>query len=570
MARKAYFQHFVSGTGQAIGLLRTREDDSEEVKQAVVRVIISALAAFYIAPTTYSGLRIAPPTGITVLFLFYLPFSCLVLWWMKTRPSNRRWRRTIAIFCDMPALTYAMSIGGDTMLPIFALLLWVAVGNGLRFGPRYLVASTVVALLSITVATIFNDYMRQNPYIVVTLTATAVLVPAYIYVLLDRVHRAYQAAQEANISKSRFLAQASHDLRQPVHAISLFTACLRDANLQASELQMVDNIDRSLQSVSRLFKSLLDVSTLDSGKVVPRYEAIAIAEILDDVLQQNNEAAHVNDCKLGVISCNTVVITDRALLTTMLQNIVNNAIKYAPGRSITIGCRRENGALAVQVYDQGPGILEEHQQRVFEEFYQVRARGDRDVDGVGLGLPIVRRLAHLMNMQVRLRSVPERGTCVTLAGLKVSSTQLSAQAPFTRPPRNIGIVTGLHVLLVEDDEAVLRATASLLRKWGCEVQEEINIPVQPGSWHLVMTDFDLGEGRTGSDCIVAVRTLVGWSLPAVVMSGHDATRVREELSDDSIPILSKPVRPAELRSIIMAAFLEFRGRSQVCKPRLGV
>nr|MDX8322472.1 HAMP domain-containing sensor histidine kinase [Agrobacterium sp. rho-8.1] len=282
------------------------------------------------------------------------------------------------------------------MLPIFALLLWVAVGNGLRFGPRYLVASTVVALLSIAVATIFNPYMRQNPYIVVTLTATAVLVPAYIYVLLDRVHRAYQAAQEANISKSRFLAQASHDLRQPVHAISLFTACLRDANLQASELQMVDNIDRSLQSVSRLFKSLLDVSTLDSGKVVPTYEAIAIAQILDDVLQQNNEAAQLNDCKLSVISCNAVVMTDRALLTTMLQNIVNNAIKYAPGRSITIGCRREQGTLAVQVYDQGPGISEEHQQRVFEEFYQVRARGDRDVDGVGLGLPIVRRLAHLM------------------------------------------------------------------------------------------------------------------------------------------------------------------------------
>ncbi|WP_249740957.1 hybrid sensor histidine kinase/response regulator [Agrobacterium rubi] len=554
-------QDFLAGARKAIVRLRTSEDDSEEVKQAVVRVIISALAVFYIAPTTYSGLRIAPPTGITILFLFYLPFSCFVWWWMITRPSDRLWRRTIAIFCDMPALTYAMSVGGATMLPIFALLLWVAVGNGLRFGPRYLVASTVMALVSIAVATVFNAYMRQNPYIVVTLTATAVLVPAYIYVLLDRVHRAYQAAQEANMSKSRFLAQASHDLRQPVHAISLFTACLRDANLQASELQMVDNIDRSLQSVSRLFKSLLDVSTLDSGKVVPRYETIAIAEILDDVLQQNSEAAQVNDCKLAVSSCNGIVITDRALLTTMLQNIVNNAIKYAPGRSIIVGCRRENGTLAVQVYDQGPGISEEHQLRVFEEFYQVRARGDRDVDGVGLGLPIVRRLAHLMDMQVRLRSVPGRGTCVTLAGLKVSSKQFSPPPPIARTPRNIGFVNGLHVLLVEDDEAVLRATASLLRKWGCEVQEEINIPAQPGRWDLVITDFDLGEGRTGSDCIVAVRTMVGWPLPAVVMSGHDATRVREELSDDDIPILSKPVRPAELRSIIMATFVESSGRS---------
>ncbi len=217
----------VSAVLERIGQMRTRADDSEELKQAGVRVIISALAVLYIAATTYGGVRIAPPIGITVLFLFYFPFSCLLWWWMKTRPSERPWRRTIAIFCDMPALTFAMSVGGASMLPIFALLLWVAVGNGLRFGPRHLVASTVVALLSIAVATIFNVYLRQNPYIVVTLTATAVLVPAYIYVLLDRAHRASQAAQEANISKSRFLAQASHDLRQPVHAISLFTACLR-------------------------------------------------------------------------------------------------------------------------------------------------------------------------------------------------------------------------------------------------------------------------------------------------------------------------------------------------------
>lgn len=539
--------------------MRTRANDSEELKQAGVRVMISALAVLYITPTTSGGVRIAPPTEITVLFLFYFPFSCLLWWRMKTRPSKRPWRRTIAIFCDMPALTFAMSVGGASMLPIFALLLWVAVGNGLRFGPRHLVASTVVALVSIAVATIFNVYLRHNPYIVVTLTATAVLVPAYIYVLLDRAHRASQAAQEANISKSRFLAQASHDLRQPVHAISLFTACLRDANLQASELQMVDNIDRSLQSVSRLFKSLLDASTLDSGKVVPIYETIAMAEILEDVFRQNREAAQVADCELVVRKCDSSIVTDRALLTTMLQNIVNNAIKYAPGRSILIGCRREKGTLAVQIYDQGPGILQEHQERVFEEFYQIRERGDRDLEGVGLGLPIVKRLAHLMDMKVRLRSVPGRGTCVTLSGVRVSSRRISVPSQASSPQHNNNIVTGLTVLLVEDDEAVLHATASLLRKWGCEVHEETNVPTQSDRWDLVITDFDLGEGRTGSDCIAAVRALAGWPLPAVVMSGHDAVRVREELADDSIPILSKPVRPAELRSIIMAVSMEVSG-----------
>ncbi|MCD7109474.1 ATP-binding protein [Rhizobium sp. DKSPLA3] len=539
----------------------TGQEEGEDLKQAVVRIIVSGIAFVTVVPGTLAGYWRDLPTGILWLFVIYLPFSCAVWWWMKTHPGDQPWRRTIAIVCDIPALTYTLANGGAGMLPLFALLLWVTVGNGLRFGPRILIASTVMALGSIATAAVFNDYMRQNPYIAVTLIATAVLVPAYIFVLMKRVHKAYIAAREANLSKSRFLAQASHDLRQPVHAISLFTACLRDADLRQSELGMVDNIDRSLQSISRLFKSLLDVSTLDSGKVVPRYEAVAIADILDDVLQQNTDMAQANDCKLGVSNCKSVVITDRALLTTMLQNIVSNAIKYAPGRAIMIGCRRENGMLSVQVCDQGPGISPEHQQRVFEEFYQVRARGDRDIEGVGLGLSIVKRLAQLMDMKVRLRSTPGRGTSVTLAGLTISARDAPVPRRAVRTAHAAPGIDGLRILLVEDDGAVLCATASLLRKWGCAVQAETGVPAEVAPCDLVIADFDLGEGTTGSDCIKAVRRILGRLVPAVVMSGHDPGRVRDELGDDDIPILSKPVRPAELRSVIMAAAMEAEGRA---------
>ncbi|SES26184.1 HAMP domain-containing sensor histidine kinase [Rhizobium sp. NFR03] len=540
----------------------TGREDGEDMKQAVVRIIVSGIAFVSVVPGTLAGYWQDLPHGILLLFVTYLPFSCVVWWWMRTHPGEQPWRRTIAIVCDIPSLTYTLANGGAGMMPLFALLLWVTVGNGLRFGPRILIASTAMALVSIAVAALFNDYMRQNPYIVVTLIATAVLVPAYIFVLMKRVQRAYIAAQEANLSKSRFLAQASHDLRQPVHAISLFTACLRDADLRQSELGMVDNIDRSLQSISRLFKSLLDVSTLDSGKVVPRYEAVAIADILDDVLQQNTDMAQANDCKLGVSNCKSVVITDRTLITTMLQNIVSNAIKYAPGRAIMIGCRRESGMLSVQVYDQGPGISPEHQQRVFEEFYQIRARGDRDIEGVGLGLSIVKRLAQLMDLRVRLRSTPGRGTCVTLAGLPISSRNATAPRRAPRAADTASGIDGLRILLVEDDDAVLRATASLLQKWGCEVQAETGVPAVVTSCDLVIADFDLGEGTTGSDCIETVRRMLGRSVPAVVMSGHDPGRVRDELDDDDIPILSKPVRPAELRSVIMAAAMEAAGRTR--------
>src|SRR5690606_13737048 len=195
--------------------------------------------------------------------------------------------------------------------------------------------------------------------------------------------------------------------------------------------------------------------------------------------------------------------------------------------------------LSVSVFDRGPGIPEEHQAKVFEEFYQVRERGDRDVEGVGLGLPIVKRLAKLLQLQVRLRSTPGHGTSVTLAGIPIATAPVVAGRP---TPRATASVEGLQIVLVEDDEAVLNATASLLRRWGCEVRAVQSAPARLDSCDLIITDFDLGARMTGADCIAKVRELAGWAVPAVVMSGHDPSRVREDLADDRIPILSKPVR----------------------------
>ncbi|RYD21830.1 MAG: response regulator, partial [Spirochaetia bacterium] len=177
-----------------------------------------------------------------------------------------------------------------------------------------------------------------------------------------------------------------------------------------------------------------------------------------------------------------------------------------------------------------------------------------------LGLPIVKRLAQLMDMQIRLRSIPGRGTCVTMAGLRISAERSKLPQRIVRYSQDSAGVGEVRVLLVEDDGAVLCATASLLTKWGCKVQAETSIPVAVAGCDLIITDFDLGDSITGSDCISAVRKMVGWNVPAVVMSGHDPGRVREDLANDDIPILSKPVRPVELRSIIMAAAVKAVGR----------
>lgn len=533
--------------------LQNKGNDIER-GQAIVRLVIVPLFGIYMIPAVM--LEVESTTVETIfigyLLLYYMPVACLLLHDVVKRPGDRPARRIFGMAHDYGAILFALSAGGAATLPVYATLLWVSVGYGLRFGRRYLVGATAAALVTLLLATYFNAYWQANPYLVLTLILTTIMVPAYVLVLLSRLQTAYDAAIEANRAKSRFLAQASHDLRQPIHAISLFTACLRDAGLGAEQRQMVDNIDRSLQSVSRLFRSLLDISTLDSGKVVARPEPVSVADLVDDVAQQNSEAAQWAGVTLRVVPSDCHVLTDRTLIATMLQNIVTNALKYAPGEPVLIGCRRRSGELAIVVCDRGPGIAREHLPRIFDEFYQVRERGDKDVEGVGLGLPIVQRLGQLLGLKIGIRSVLGRGTCVVVDGLRI------VPAPAVAPrsmPTPLSLMQGMRVMLVEDDQDVLVATATLLKKWGCVVQAETAPPAKVDACDILITDYDLGGGVTGTDCIDQVRRLCGCEVPAIVMTGHDEGRVRSELADLGIPILAKPVRPAELRSILTAQAL---------------
>ncbi|KAA3507480.1 response regulator [Agrobacterium vitis] len=521
-----------------------------ERAQAIMRIAVIFIIVAYVMPLVANGATPPEARSFYWLFSIYIPYSFLLLLWIVLRPGVDMLRRTIVTLLDYAFTTFAMSVGGAPLFPIAALVVWHTVVSGLRFGPKHLLPATALALSSFAIATYFNVYWQQNPYVVLTFIMMAILAPSYTLAFLLRLQSAYAAEQEANLSKSRFLAHASHDLRQPIHAISLFTACLRDAGLKPDELAMVDNIDRSLQSVSRLFKSLLDISTLDSGKLIPQMETVAIADILNEVVDQNMEAAQKAGSQLRLVNCTHFVAVDRSLLNTILQNILSNAIKYAGGRKILIGCRRRGGSLTIQVYDQGPGIAPEHHLRIFEEFYQVRERGDKDVDGVGLGLAIVKRLGTLMGLKVSLRSVVGAGTTISVSGLKIAVPMKVLSAEQIAPSAT-NLAHGLRVLLVEDDEAVLLATASLLRKWGCTVQAETAIPSVLHHCDLLITDFDLGGRMTGTECIAKVRQLAGWKVPAVVMTGHAPSRVIEDIADSDIPILSKPVRPAELRSAIL-------------------
>lgn len=529
---------------------------SQERSQAIVRMVTIDLGICYMVYQLARGHIPAQNRPIIAGLCLVIGLGSLLLLLAVLRwPRPNRVRRMLGTAHDYVAILVALMFGGEALLPIYALLLWTTIGNGYRYGARYHLVAVGAAVVIVLVVGQVNDYVRAQPYLLYTLLLTAVLSPAYGHMLLTRLYRARDEAQEANRAKSRFLAQASHDLRQPIHAISLFTACLRDTELNAEQRKMVASIDHSLNSVTRLFRSLLDLSVLDSGRVAVKSEAVVLGPLLNDLARQNAEAAQWAGVQLRVAPCHATVLTDRALLTTVLQNIVSNAIKYAPGAKVLIGCRRRGDTVALQVLDRGPGIAEAHLPRVFDEFYRVHAPGDRDVDGVGLGLAIVQRLSVLMGLTVHLRSTLGRGTVLILAGLPLDASQ----APSALPQGDAALspVHGFRVLLLEDDPLVRSATEVLLKRWGCVVRGEPGLPGEGAeACDLILTDFDLGEKTTGSDCVAEIRRRAGRQVPAIVMTGHDPERVRRLTPEPDVVILSKPLRPAELRSVIVAQRLK--------------
>ena len=359
--------------------------------------------------------------------------------------------------------------------------------------------------------------------------------------------KAREEAEDANLSKSRFLAQASHDLRQPIHAIGLLTASLKDTRLSREQRQMVDSIDSSVDSVTGLFGSLLDISRLDVGGVSPKSAPLDLGAFLEQVVMQNREVAARSRCGLSRVKSAAWVDTDGNLLFTMVQNVIGNAFKYAPGSRVLIGPRRIEGRLAIQICDTGPGIAPSQIEAVFSEFYRLEnVQAGGLVEGMGLGLAIVRGLGDLLGLDVRLASVPGRGTSIIIAGLDPTAPAgpLPDKRGRTHP------LSGKRICLIDDDETVREATAGLLERWGCVVETGSGSDDIKGECDAILADMQLSGGKNGLDAIAVIRDRAERPIPAVILTGHSDAETRTKIVAANIPVLDKPVRPAELRAML--------------------
>ncbi len=364
----------------------------------------------------------------------------------------------------------------------------------------------------------------------------------------QQLRRSKEELEHAVAAKTRFLASASHDLRQPVQALVCFTSLL-EMQLQAHPAAAtVTDLGNSLDSLKSLLDALLDVSRLDAGVVTPDFATFPIATILDQVGAEMRPLAEAKGLRLRVAACDTVVRSDPVLLGRILRNLVENAIRYTEHGGILIGCRRAGTDLNIVVHDSGIGIDDDARGHIFEEFFQV-ANPERDrMKGLGLGLAIVARLSRLLEHPVTVRSTPGHGSSFavsvpTAATQSPSQPRSVAEIPFDDPPGTI---------LVLDDEAhVAGALAGLLKAWGFEtvtassLEEAITVVRHPP--RAVLADYRLREGRTGLEAVRALRHLFAAPIPFIVVTGDTGTdRLREIVESRSV-VLHKPVMPKDLR-----------------------
>ena len=355
-------------------------------------------------------------------------------------------------------------------------------------------------------------------------------------------------AERANRSKTRFLAAASHDLLQPLHAARLFLSALAERTVDPAVGQM----DASLRSVEHILGDLLDVSKLDSGVVQPTLVALRIDELLKPLGEEFSVMACQHGLALRTVGNSAVVRSDPTLLRRILLNFLSNAVRYTAQGKVLFGCRRRGDALSIEVWDTGPGIPEDKLEEIFVEFRQIDHGTDDRGRGLGLGLAIVERLAAILGHRVTVRSVVGKGSVFAV------QVPLSAEPAVVRtlPTRARGRdVRGALVLCLENEPAIAQATEHLLSGWACDVitgatVEQALAALDGRIPDLILSDYHLGRSRTGLDTLETLRAGFGAAVPAALVTADRSPAVRAAAEAAGCPVLYKPVRPGALRALV--------------------
>jgi PAS domain S-box-containing protein len=366
--------------------------------------------------------------------------------------------------------------------------------------------------------------------------------------ITEELVAAREDADRANRAKSRFLATASHDLRQPMQTIRLLNAAMLKVVPEPEIRELLQHQGQAIESMARLLDALLDISRLESGAIEPVAAAVPLAELFAALRTEFESIAKTSEIALIVATPPIVVSTDRTLLAQLLQNLLGNALKYTDRGSVSLSCtREEGGGLAIVVSDTGIGIPADKLERIFDEYYQVDTHGTKRM-GVGLGLAIVKEVARLLGFTVRIASTFGQGTQATLrvpANFVVATASRSAQPALSSPSSP---ARKARIILVEDNDGVRVATQTFLRFEGHEtlsastVAEAEALFRQMNRGDIVIADYHLDNNNTGLDMLLSLRSRAGHDVPGIVLSGDLPTVLRTlKAPVPNCKFLSKPV-----------------------------
>lgn len=369
-------------------------------------------------------------------------------------------------------------------------------------------------------------------------------------------------AERANQAKSRFLAAASHDLRQPLHALGLFADQLSRRALSGEDGRLVARIVESSGALSELLDALLDISRLDAGAMMPKIVPLELAPLLSRLRNDFGGLAEQRGLRFRIPTSAAWVHADAMMLERILINLLSNAIRYTSSGTVMVAVRR--GArewTRIEVRDSGSGIREDAQRLIFDEFVQL-GNPERDRNkGLGLGLSIVQRMSQLMNCRNGVRSRVGRGSVFWIE----LPTAAPVAAPRIDPASADRRMAGRVVLVVDDDPLALESLGDQLKSWGCEVISASSGPELLASLKrrgavpdVILCDQHLQSGERGEDLVRRMREHLRMSIPAVLVTGDAGFQLRDASAAGNLPVLSKPVRPARLRAVLQGVFAEPR------------
>lgn len=377
-------------------------------------------------------------------------------------------------------------------------------------------------------------------------------------------------AEEASRSKSRFFAAANHDLRQPLHSLGLFATALRNGSEGRAGIKLVDQILLCTESLEQLFDNLLDISRLDAGQVQVKKETVPVNAVFDRLRSAFAQSAIEKGLRLRVRRSSLHLATDATLLLRMLSNFVSNALRYTEQGGVLVACRKRGAKMTIEVWDTGMGIPAEQHERIFEEFYQLNNPERDRTRGLGLGLATVKRISMLLDHPLHVQSIPGRGSRFSIE-VPVCDPEKIQSISATIEQKAPNLLRGKLILVVDDEASVRLGMQSLLESWGCKCVTAMDAPEALNVLGECIPDFILADLRlrgddTGIEAIRILRSYLGESIPAVLISGDTATDQLRKVSAAGLTLMHKPLKAVRLRALLNHEFAKRRDERAVADP----